>query len=99
MSAANNATELEYLILHDQCTIALCPLKLAYVRYDPSLTGNAFYAVLFGLLLLAQLSFVVRYKTWSYTFGMCAGLILEVAGYVGRVLMHYDPFSNNNFLM
>ena len=32
-------------------------------------------------------------------FGMCAGLVLEVVGYAGRILMHYDPFSNNNFLL
>ena len=99
MSAANNSTELQYLLFTNQCTLALCPLEYAFVHYDPSLAGNAFFAGLFGLLLLGQIGLGIRYKTWSFMFGMCLGLVLEVVGYVGRILMHNDPFSDNNFLM
>lgn len=99
MSATNNPAELEYLIRHGQCTLALCPIESAFVSYDPSLTGNIFYAALFGILLVAQLGLGFRYRTWSFMSGMCAGLLLEVVGYAGRIMMHYDPFSNNNFLM
>ena len=99
MSAANNSAELQYLLSTGNCTLALCPLEYAFVTYDPNLAGNVFYAAIFGLLLLAQTALGIRYKTWSFMFGMCAGLVLEVVGYAGRVLMHYDPFSNNNFLL
>ena len=99
MSAANNATELQYLFFTNQCTLALCPLEYAFVHYDPDLLGNALYAGFFAFLLLLQIGLGVRYKTWSFMAGMCSGLVLEVFGYVGRILLHNDPFSDNNFLM
>lgn len=94
-----DAAQLDYLLQNGLCTLSLCPLDYAFVRYDPSLGGNIFYAILFGVLLLAQLALGIRYRTWSFMGSMCGGLVLEVVGYAGRVLMHYDPFSNNNFLM
>ena len=99
MSAGNDPAEIQYLLSQNQCTLALCPLDYAFIRYDPSLAGNIFYAAFFGVLLIAQAALGIRYKTWSFMFGMCAGLVLEVVGYAGRILMHYDPFSDNNFLM
>merc|ERR1711939_1173666 len=27
------------------------------------------------------------------------GLVLEVIGYIGRILLHNDPFNDDNFLM
>ncbi len=98
-SAAKNAVDIRYLLEHHQCTIELCPIDDAFIRYDPSLAGNTFYAALSGVLLIAQAVLGIRYKTWSFMFGLCAGLVLEVVGYVGRILMHNDPFADNNFLM
>ncbi|KAI9824052.1 MAG: hypothetical protein M1832_002120 [Thelocarpon impressellum] len=81
------------------CTLKLCPILYAYVRYQPSLPGNGFYLALFGVLLGAHIYLGVRYRTWGFLAGMVGGLILEIIGYVGRIMMHYNPFFRGNFLI
>jgi len=85
--------------LGDYCTIALCPLSLAHVQYVPNLAGNAFYASIFGLVLLIQLGLGVRYRTWGFAAGMFLGLLCEVIGYIARIQMHDNPFREDPFLM
>jgi hypothetical protein len=65
----------------------------------PTLSGNATYCAMLSLLLLVQFALGIRYKTWGFMVGMCSGLFLEVIGYTGRLLLHKDPFSFDNFLM
>jgi hypothetical protein len=81
------------------CTAGTCPLSCAQVEYLPTLAGNAVYAAAFGLLLIMQLMLGIKYKTWGFTVGMICGLILEVVGYAGRVMLHANPFDFNNFIM
>lgn len=81
------------------CTVEICPLSCAQVDYLPTLAGNAVYAAAFGLLLIAQLGLGTKYKTWGFMVGMICGLILEVVGYAGRVMLHDNPFDFNNFIM
>lgn len=81
------------------CTVTTCPLSCAQVEYLPTLTGNVVYAVGFSLLLIAQLALGIKYKTWGFMVGMICGLILEVVGYVGRAMLHENPFDFNNFIM
>jgi hypothetical protein len=81
------------------CTISTCPLTLAHLLYIPSLPGNALYAVLFGLFLLAQLYLGIRHRTWGFLAGMFGGLVLEVIGYAARMQMHFNPFKQNPFIM
>ncbi|KAL8760985.1 MAG: hypothetical protein Q9184_002855 [Pyrenodesmia sp. 2 TL-2023] len=81
------------------CTIDTCPISLASVRYRASLGGNAFYLALFLLLLILQLGFGFKWRTWSYAGSMFGGLALEVIGYVARVQMHHNPFNGDHFLM
>ena len=96
---STNAAYWTYLNNNGLCTVKTCPLQYGYLDYLPNTAGNAFYAAWFGLLLIAQLMLGCYYRTWSFTFSMCSGLILEVVGYAGRCLLHSDPFSNGNFLM
>jgi hypothetical protein len=81
------------------CTLATCDLSMASFDYIPSLGGNAIFAAIFGVLLLAQLFFGVRYRIWGYMTAMILGLLAEVIGYVARVLLNSTPFNNNDFLM
>ncbi|KAH8690283.1 putative RTA1 domain protein [Talaromyces proteolyticus] len=83
----------------DLCTLSTCPLSLANVDYDPSLWGNLLLLALFGAVMICQIGMGIRYRTWSYLIAMTGGLILEVIGYVARVQMHYNPFTQNPFLM
>jgi hypothetical protein len=81
------------------CTVGTCPLSCAQVEYLPTLAGNAVYAAAFGLLLIVQLGLGIKYKTWGFTVGMICGLLLEVVGYAGRIMLHDNPFNFNNFIM
>ena len=81
------------------CMMSTCPLDLAYVIYVPSFPGNALYAGLFGLFLVAQLFLGIRHRTWDLLVSMVGGVVLEMVGYIGRLQMHYDPFRRGPFLM
>ncbi|CAF9943749.1 MAG: hypothetical protein ALECFALPRED_001191 [Alectoria fallacina] len=81
------------------CTVQTCPLSWAQVQYDPSLAGNAFYLAMFSLVLVVQLFFGIRYRTWSFLGAIFGGEVLEMIGYIARVQMHYNPFLSNPFLM
>ncbi|KAL8718275.1 MAG: hypothetical protein Q9225_004566 [Loekoesia sp. 1 TL-2023] len=83
----------------DLCTLETCPLSIATVDYIPSLGGNAFYLALFSLILVLQLIFGFRWRTWSFAGAMFGGLVLEIIGYVARVQMHDNPFKSDPFLM
>jgi len=86
------------------CTSCTCPLEidgymLGYMSYFPSLAGNALFAAVFGLCLLAQIYLGIRHKTWGYLISMSGGLILEIVGYIGRILMRDNMFTNSYFIM
>ncbi|KAH8593082.1 RTA1 like protein-domain-containing protein [Bisporella sp. PMI_857] len=81
------------------CTLETCPLSCAQVKYLPTLAGNAVYATVFGLLLIVQLRLGIKYKTWGFAVGMICGLLLEVVGYAGRIMLHDNPFDFNNFII
>ena len=83
----------------DLCTLQTCPLVLAHTNYIPSLGGNALYAAIFGLALITQVFFTIKYRTWGYGVAMFGGLMLEIIGYVGRIQMHSNPFAKGPFLM
>lgn len=81
------------------CTLETCPRSCAQVEYLPTLAGNAIYAAAFGLLLIAQLGLGMKYKTWGFMIGMVCGLLLEIVGYAGRIMLHNNVFDFNNFIM
>jgi hypothetical protein len=80
------------------CTLDTCSLIYANFNYIPNLAGNIVYLAVFGLLIVPQLYFGIRYRTWGYMAGMLGGLLLEIIGYVGRVQLHFNPFPFNPFL-
>ncbi|KAL4899200.1 hypothetical protein BDW74DRAFT_183941 [Aspergillus multicolor] len=82
-----------------ECTLDICPIEDAYIQYQPTIAGNGLYLALFGLLLVAQAILTPVHRAWWFSGSMIAGLLLEVLGYVARILFHDDPFSFDYFLM
>ncbi len=74
-------------------------MQCAQINYLPSMAGNVIYAAILGLLLLSQIGLGIFYRTWGFLVGMTAGLLLELLGYAGRVMLHNNPFDFNAFLM
>ncbi|TVY84579.1 Sphingoid long-chain base transporter RSB1 [Lachnellula suecica] len=82
-----------------ECTLKLCSLDYAVVRYVPSFGGNLAVTSIFGAFLVAQIIFWIFYRTHSFTVAMCCGLILEIVGYCARVQMHFVLFTSGSFLL
>lgn len=81
------------------CTLQTCDLTLAQMSYRPNLGGNVVFAALFGLCIVAQLVLGIRTKTWAFMTATILGLVLEIIGYIGRIMLHNNPFSYNAFII
>ena len=82
-----------------KCTLETCCLAQSSFLYRPSYGGNLFFAVFFGVFLMPQLGLGVWYRTWGFAITMFFGLVLELIGYISRVMIHNNPFADNPFLM
>lgn len=80
------------------CTLDTCPASLGFVGYRPTMVGNALFAAIYAIMLIAQVGLGIKGKTWTYLVAMSLGLVLEVVGYVGRILLYNDPFSFDAFI-
>lgn len=81
------------------CTLDTCSVEeWGYVRYRPTVAGNAVFLAAMAVLAAVQLFMGWRNKTRSFMIPICLGLLTEVAGYVARVLMNGNPFNRDFFL-
>ncbi|KAL6720042.1 phospholipid-translocating ATPase rsb1 [Lecanora helva] len=83
----------------DSCTLQTCCYEQGYVEYPPVLGGNAAYLAIFAILLCFQTGIGLFYRTWGFWIGMVCGLILEIIGYAGRIMLRTSPFDLNTFLL
>jgi hypothetical protein len=81
------------------CTLQTCDLSLASFLYLPTVVGNGLYAGIFGIFIFGQLYLGIKHRAWGYMIAVILGLVLELIGYVARVMLHDSPFNNNDFLM
>lgn len=83
----------------DLCTYTTCCLLQGQLNYVPSLGGNASYLSFVIILLVLQSILGVYYRTWSFSTWMVIGLLGEIVGYIGRIMLYENIFSFNAFLM
>jgi len=76
---------------------ATCPVEDTIYGYTPSLPANAVLAGIFGLAMLVNIFYGIKYKTWSYMAAVGLGCLAECGGYVGRILMHNNPWNSTAF--
>jgi hypothetical protein len=74
-----------------------CEVEETIYGYYPNLAANAFFAAFFGLALVFQLYFGIRYKTWTYMIALGCGCLAECIGYIGRIMLHNNPWSDTGF--
>ncbi|KAI5205408.1 putative RTA1 domain protein [Aureobasidium subglaciale] len=87
------------LISKDDCKLGVCSLDYAQIEYVPTFAGNLAYLIVFAVFLPAQIGLVWKYRTWGYFVGMFCGILLEILGYVARVLLHDNPFDFDQFVL
>ena len=78
-------------------TIIGCRLQDSIYGYYPSLGANAFFSAVFGICCIANVILGIRYKTWTYMIALGGGCVAECLGYVGRIMLHNNPFDNTGF--
>jgi len=90
----------EPAICHDATSVtAECGVEWTVYGYYPSLPANAFFCALFAICCLVQVVQGIRYKTWTFLLALGLGCVAESVGYIGRVLLHSNPYSNTGFEM
>ena len=75
-----------------------CPVDVSVYGYYPSFAANGFFLGFFGFFALINLGLGIRYKTWSYMAALTLGCVCAAIGYVGRVVMHHNPFNSVGFV-
>jgi RTA1 like protein len=74
-----------------------CPVEHSIYGYYPNLAANVFFSSFFGLFMIINLVFGTRYRSWTFLVAMFLACTTECLGYVGRILLHDNPFSNAGF--
>ncbi|EMC93503.1 hypothetical protein BAUCODRAFT_150821 [Baudoinia panamericana UAMH 10762] len=81
------------------CTQATCPVIQSVYGYRPNLGATVFFLILFALSACIFIWQGVRTKTRFFTWAMVLGGFSEVLGYVAKLLLWKDPFSDVGFKM
>lgn len=81
------------------CTPQTCSLDYAFLQYYPTFAGNLVYLIIFAVMLLPQVGLSIRHKTWGFLVGFFGGIALEILGYIGRLMLHHNPFDFNSFIL
>ncbi|UPK91493.1 hypothetical protein LCI18_002428 [Fusarium solani-melongenae] len=64
------------------CTLDTCSVKdWGYVRYRPTVAGNAVFLAVMAILAIAQVYLGIRHKTRIFMITMCLGLVTETVDY------------------
>lgn len=78
-------------------SLPYCPVDNTIYGYYPNLGVNAFFIAFFVLCAFIQAFQGWRGKTYFYGYVMVLGCLGEVTGYLGRVIMHGNPYSDLGF--
>ncbi|CAF3566561.1 unnamed protein product [Fusarium graminearum] len=76
-----------------------CPASNGFYTYNPSVGGNAMLLTVFALLSIATIYFGIRSKTYLFSIILTAGLLLEVLGFIGRILLHSKRDDQGHFFL
>ncbi|KAK0362572.1 hypothetical protein LTR02_014696 [Friedmanniomyces endolithicus] len=81
------------------CTQATCPVEYSIYGYRPNLGSVIFFLALFAISGAVYVWQGVKTRTKFFTGAMVIGSLSEVMGYVAKILLWQDPFSDTGFKM
>lgn len=75
----------------------LYPIEATLYGYYPMLWVSALFAAIFAIDLIVSLGLGIYSRLWSWSFRawLTCGLIWELVGYIGRLMMRNDPWSSS----
>jgi len=85
---------------YDNCTKVtdFCTVDQTVYGYTPNLGINVFYLAWFSLFFMVTIFQGLKYKSLWYNAWIATGAAGELAGYGGRVAMHFNPWNKNAFM-
>ncbi|KAK0621833.1 RTA1 like protein-domain-containing protein [Bombardia bombarda] len=81
------------------CTLEFCPVEVSVYGYLPNLAANIVFIALYALSAIVHIYLGIRWKTWFFMSCMIVGAINGILGYVGRVILHNNPFDFFGFII
>ncbi|KAM0335870.1 hypothetical protein ACHAQA_000920 [Verticillium albo-atrum] len=81
------------------CTPDSCPVGRGFLDYRPTQPGNAVLLAAFALLVPVTLVLGYRYKTPVFASTLTTGLLLQVLGYAGRLLLYGNVANKTYFAL
>lgn len=81
------------------CTLDLCPVQYSLYRYRPSLAANGTFIALFAVACIVHILQGIRYRTYFFTGAVIVGCTSAILGYIGRIMLYYNPFQFSAFML
>jgi hypothetical protein len=81
------------------CTLDICPVQYSVYGYRPGLAVNASFIALFGLAGAIHIFLGIRWRTWFFMASNVVGCLSAILGYIGRVMLYYNPFNFPAFML
>lgn len=81
------------------CTLDICPIQSSVYGYRPNLAVNVLFTALFAIAFVIHVYLGIRWRRWFFMACMLLGCICAVGGYIGRVMMYYNPWSFAAFML
>lgn len=81
------------------CTLELCPVELSVYGYRPSLAANITLIALYAVAAAIHTYLGIRWRQWWFMGCMIVGAVNAIIGYIGRVLLYYNPFNFAAFMI
>jgi hypothetical protein len=72
-----------------------CPPDGSNYSYAPNLVASIIFTVIFSVSLICHTVLGLKTRAWSFLTAYLLGSICEVVGYIGRILLHNNPYSLN----
>lgn len=97
----SNTTE-PFIPGFDTCSAGvseLCPVEATLFGDYLNTGASAFYAASYGVLLAAQAYLSWRSKTWTFSAWFAVGCVIEMVGWIGRILLSKNPWSFGGFVI
>lgn len=83
------------------CTLETCEPSQSVYGYRANLAATVFFLILFFLSTITYMAqgLYLRRTAWFFAAAMCLGGLSETLGYVAKMLLWNDPFSDTGFKM
>ncbi|RAH75756.1 RTA1 like protein [Aspergillus japonicus CBS 114.51] len=76
-----------------------CPVEATTYGYYPNLAANCLYLSIFCICACLQVGLGIKAGAKTYTALTTIGCLGEALGYVGRIMMHSNPWSNSGYIL